>query len=166
VTEAGQPQPPPSSGPQIIRTASLSIVATEFENMRQSIERTVQDLKGYVSAMNAGGVLEVEREIARVRGEIEQLETLRKDIGHRVSYAAVTLTVAEEREATLDTGAATFDTRFHNALIDGLLNAYDSVTAVLLFAVQAAPVVLLWGAILWWPARKAHRVMRQAAVNQ
>jgi hypothetical protein len=125
--------------------------------MEQRLAEILKNRTGDVS-----DVLEVEREMARVRGEIERLDARRKNLDRRVTYAAVTLTLTEEREARLDTGARSLRGQFRNALVDGLTAAHESVTTVLLIAVQAAPLLLLWGVVLWWPVRKALRARGSA----
>jgi Domain of unknown function (DUF4349) len=49
-----------------------------------------------------GDVLEVEREIARVRGEIEQLEAEQKSLEHRVEFATVDLSLTEEYQVPVE----------------------------------------------------------------
>jgi uncharacterized protein DUF4349/putative zinc finger protein len=97
-------------------------------------------------------VLEAEREIARVRGEIEQMDAERTSFDRRVSYATVSLTVDEERKADLDLGPLPPSARLRNALVDGwraaAAQAFDLVVALL----TAGPTVLLWAIGLAWPA--------------
>ena len=49
-------------------------------------------------------VLAAEREIARVREEIERFVAHRKGLGDRVTYASLTLEVIEARQATVNLG--------------------------------------------------------------
>src|SRR6185503_3230923 len=56
-------------------------------------------------------VLEVEREITRVRLDIERLVAEKTNMGRRVSYSTIDLLVAEERKATLDAGPLALTTR-------------------------------------------------------
>jgi anti-sigma factor RsiW len=49
-------------------------------------------------------VLDVEREISRVRGEIERMEAQRKDLDRRIQYASISVTISEEQRASLDLG--------------------------------------------------------------
>ena len=104
-------------------------------------------------------VLAVEREIARVREEIERLDGERTNLERRVAYATVTLEVTESRQATLDTGPVPLSTRLRNAAIDGLRTAFESASAALLWTLRAGPPLLLWLAILWWPVRWLLRVV-------
>src|SRR5207244_6742889 len=46
-------------------------------------------------------VLEVEQEVARVRGEIEQMEAERKTMSNQISFATLSLNIAEDYKAQL-----------------------------------------------------------------
>jgi hypothetical protein len=108
-------------------------------------------------------VLEVEQEIARVRGEIEQMEAEQKNLEHRVDFATVDLKISEEYKVQLDSSAPSFSTQFHNALVNGYRNVADTVAALLLFFAEYGPVLLLWAALLSIPAWLVWRRWRQVA---
>ena len=112
---------------------------------------------------NVQSVLEVEREIARVRSEIESLDAQRVKLDDRVAYATVSLRVTEERRATLDSGPFPLSGRLRNALVDGLRDALDSVIQASLWTLRAGPVLILWGAVVWLVARVFMRRFRPAA---
>jgi hypothetical protein len=73
----------------------------------------------------------------------------------------VTLTVTEARQATLEIGPVPLWARARNAAVDGLRTALDSASAALLLALRAAPRLLLWLAILWWPLRRLGQEIRR-----
>jgi hypothetical protein len=98
-------------------------------------------------------VLAAEREVARVREEIERLDAQRKNLDRRVIYAAITLQVNEQRKATLGMGPVTAPTRFRNAFVDGFRGAVSSLLEALLIGVRVAPILLVWTLLLFWPAR-------------
>ena len=105
-------------------------------------------------------VLEVEREIARVRGEIEQMEAQRKNLARRVELATVRLQVSEQQTASLDLGPVSTGTRLRNATIDGYRAAIESALGLLLFSLSEGPRVLFWGGVLIllaWPLKIAWR---------
>jgi uncharacterized protein DUF4349/putative zinc finger protein len=108
-------------------------------------------------------VLEVEQEIARVRGEIEQMEAEQKNLEHRVDFATIDLKFADEYKAQLGSPAISVSTQFHNALVNGYTNAADSLLGLLLFVVQYGPVLLLWIVILSSPAWLLWRRWRRAS---
>ncbi|MGH9310313.1 MAG: DUF4349 domain-containing protein [Vicinamibacterales bacterium] len=221
-------------GPRVIHTASITMIATDFNGARAAIEQLVQELGGFVSTLHAaeprdekrslraslrvpagrlpdalvrlralgqvvdetqGGtdvteqlvdlearlansrnterrlaevlknrtgdlsdVLQVEREIARVRGEIEQVEAQQKRLEDRVSLATIALTVLEQRQASLDSGPIPVATQLRNAFVDGVQATYESIVSVTLVALRAVPFLLLWTIVLWWPVRKAYRI--------
>lgn len=97
-------------------------------------------------------VLQVEEEIARVRGEIEQMEAEQKGLEHRVDFATVDLKLVEEYAARLESPAEGTGTRLHNAFVAGVQNAGSSLLGLVLFAEEYGPVLLIWGVILGAPA--------------
>jgi hypothetical protein len=102
-------------------------------------------------------VLEVEREMTRVRLEIEQLDAQRTNIGKRVTYATVTLTIAEERKAGLDAGPLSLASRLRVATADGLETALESVVGTMLFLLRIGPTLSVWllVAAAVWLVRRA-----------
>ena len=72
-------------------------------------------------------MLEVERELTRVRLDIERLDAEKTNIGRRVTYATIDVTISEERKAGLD-GPLSLATRIRIAAADGLESALESVT--------------------------------------
>jgi anti-sigma factor RsiW len=92
-------------------------------------------------------VLEVERELTRVRLDIERLDAEKTNVGRRVSYATIGVTITEERKAGLDTGPLSLATRIRVAAADGLEAAFESVALALLFLLRAGPSLVLWGGL-------------------
>jgi predicted anti-sigma-YlaC factor YlaD len=97
-------------------------------------------------------VLDVERELSRVRGEIEQMEAERKSLDRRITYAMLTLEMVQERKAAVDLGPLSVSTRLRNALVDGWTRAVTSALDAVVFMVSIAPVLLLWTIVLVPPA--------------
>jgi anti-sigma factor RsiW len=116
----------------------------------------IQNRTGRVS-----DVLEVEREMARVRTELERLDAQRKNVERRVAYATLILEVLEERRASVNPGAAPVPTRLRHAVADGFESALSSVLAVSLFLLRAGPSIVLWAAVIgvpgWWIFRRSRR---------
>lgn len=110
-------------------------------------------------------VLEVEQEIARVRGEIEQMEAEQKALEHRVDFATIDLKLSEEYKAKLDSPAPSASTQLHNASVNGYRNVVDTLLALLLFFAEYGPVLLLWAMILFTPAWFVWRRWRRAAAT-
>ena len=218
----------PETDPRIVRTATLRIVATDFERVRPAVDRILRNVSGFtgeVAAYDRPGaarsirgtlripsaqfdsalaqlralgrvtedseraedvtatavdlearlssarvterrlsellrnrtgdvadVLEVEREMARVRTEIEQLQTQQEQLGRRVEYATLTLEVVEERAAGVTLGPIPISTRIRHAIADGVESAAMSMLDVTLFVLRAGPLLLLWLTVLGVPA--------------
>jgi anti-sigma factor RsiW len=240
------PAPPAQAEPRIVRTATLRVVATDFDRIRPAVDRILRGAGGFVGGITAvdrpgdprairgtlrvpspqldsvlsalralgrvtedsqgaedvtatvvdldvriansritekrlsqvlqnrtGGVsdvLEVEREIARVRTEIEQMEAQRKQLDQRIEYATLTLEIVEERAAQVNLGPVPVPTRLRHAIADGIESAAMSLLQAALFALRRGPAALLWiavlGAPVWWLFRtRAMRVNQQRRGN-
>jgi hypothetical protein len=96
-------------------------------------------------------VLQVEKEIARVRGEIEGMEAEQQSLEHRVEFASVDLQLTEEYTAQLNPPSASISNRLHNAFVAGLRNAAETVLGIALFLEEYGPAMLIWLAILGLP---------------
>jgi anti-sigma factor RsiW len=205
--------------PMVIRTATLRIVAKDFDGVRSAVEAVVTQANGFIDEMTITGdtstaralrgtlrvpgdrlpdtlarlrrlgqvvedaqgsqdvtdqivdldarlasaraterrladllknrtgklsdVLEVEREMTRVRLEIERLDAQRTNIGKRVTYAAVTIEVMEERKAGLDSGPLSLASRIRIAFADGLETALETVVSTVLFVLRVGPTMTL-----------------------
>ena len=107
-------------------------------------------------------VLEVERELTRVRFEIERLDAQRANIGRRVTYAAVTIAIAEERKASLG-GPLSLGSRLRVAFADGMETARESVIGIVLFVLRAGPALAIWliaAALVWFGVRGVRGMRR------
>jgi len=97
-------------------------------------------------------ILDVEKESARVRGEIEQMESEQKNLEHRVNFATIDLKLAEEYKAQLTTPAPSVAMQLRNAIVDGFRSAFQSLLALVLFLAESGPTLVLWLMILSFPA--------------
>jgi hypothetical protein len=107
-------------------------------------------------------VLAVEQEIARVRGEIEQMEAEQKSLEHRVDFATVDLNLTEEYKAQLVIPPLSVGTRLHNALVEGSRNASETVLGIVLFFAEYTLTLLIWVMILGLPFVLLWRRYRRA----
>lgn len=96
-------------------------------------------------------VLEVEQNIARVRGEIESMEAEQKALEHRVDFATVEVQLAEEYKARFDSPTPSVSTRMHNAFVTGYQNATESLLGFVLFFEEYGPSLMIWLVILGLP---------------
>lgn len=107
-------------------------------------------------------VLEVEQEIARVRGEIEQMEAEQKNLEHRVDFATIDLKLSEEYKARLDSPAPAISTLIHNAAVNGYRNVADTLLSIVLFFAEYGPVLIFWLLLFFIPAWLVWRRWRHA----
>jgi hypothetical protein len=106
-------------------------------------------------------VLKVELEIDRVRGEIEQMQAEKKELSKRVAFATLNTTVKEEYFAKLQGTPPSTGSRFRNAAVDGYNTVVEGLIDVGLFLLSAGPSLLLWAAILFFPARWVWKTLRR-----
>jgi hypothetical protein len=110
-------------------------------------------------------VLKVELEIDRVRGEIEQMQAEKKELSKRVAFATLNTMVKEEYHAKLQAAPPSTGSRFRNAAVDGYNTVVEGLIDVGLFLLSAGPSLLLWAAILFFPARWAWKKLRRKAME-
>jgi hypothetical protein len=106
-------------------------------------------------------VLQVEEEIARVRGDIESMEADQTNLEHRVDFASIDLSVTVDYGPT--PGAAPISVRVRNAFVAGYRDAVGTVVGIFLFLVAYGLTILIWIAILGTPVvllRRRYRRMR------
>jgi len=100
-------------------------------------------------------ILDVEKESARVRGEIEQLEAEQQTLEHRVNFATIEFKLAEEYRAQLSTPApplrCSFATR--SSMASAVLSRASSRWSC--FSAESGPTLLLWLMILSFPGLAA-----------
>jgi hypothetical protein len=108
-------------------------------------------------------VLEAERELARIRSEIESMQGQSALLVHRVNYATVEVNLNEEYRQVLGSGAISTGTKLRNALVEGFRNLQDGAVSLLVFVFEAGPSILFWLAILLVPAWFAWKRFRRRA---
>jgi Domain of unknown function (DUF4349) len=139
-------------------------LVARLKNSRETEQRLQDVLRTRTGKVK--DVLELEQEIARVRGEIEQMEAEQQALEHRVNFAAIDLKLAEEYKAELTTPAPSVAIQLRNAMVDGFRTAFQSFLALVLFLAESAPTFLLWLMILAFPAwRLWHRYQRSLVVG-
>lgn len=126
-------------------------LVARLKNSRETEQRLQDVLRTRTGKVK--DVLEVEEEIARVRGEIEEMEAEQQNLEHRVSFASIDLKLAEEYKAQLSSPAPSAVMQLRNAIVNGFRNASESLLGIILFFAEAGPTLLLWLTILFIPAR-------------
>lgn len=138
-----------SQGGEDVSDQHVDLTA-RLHNARETEERLLEILRTRTGKV--GDVLAVEEQISQTRGEIEQMEAQLANLDKRVSYASIKLQMGEEYKAPA--GASSGVTlRLRNAIVGGYRDAVDSLIALVAFVLSAGPTLLLWCALLFWPAR-------------
>jgi len=138
--------------------------AARLKNARATEQRLLDVLREHTGKVK--DILDAEQEIARVRGEIELMEADQRALQTRIDFATVQLSVQEEYKAGLQGAPPSTGTRLRNAAVDGYRSLIESVIGIGVFALQALPILLLWGIVLFLPARWMWKRFRRAAASQ
>jgi chromosome segregation ATPase len=138
-------------------------LVARLENARETEQRLRELLAQRTGKIDE--VLQVEEEIDRVRGEIEQMEAEQKILEHRVDFATVELRLAEQYREQLGAPSASVSVQIGNAFVAGLRHGENTLVGVLLFVEEAGPTALIWLAILAVPGillwRRYRRMLNQ-----
>ena len=124
-------------------------LVARLQNSRETEERLRAILAQRTGRIE--DILQVEQEIARVRGEIEEMESEQQALEHLVDFATVDLQLTEEYKASLSSPSASVSNRIQNAFVAGLRNAGETILGFVLFLEEDGPVLLIWLAILGLP---------------
>ncbi len=133
-------------------------LAARLKTARETEERfqaILQQRTGKIS-----DVLEVEENIARVRGDIETMEAGQREMEHRVDFATVEVQLTEVYKATLETPDSV-GTRLHNAFVAGYHHAAESVLGFVLLLEEFGPALAIWGLLLAVPVMLIRRRYRR-----
>jgi hypothetical protein len=106
-------------------------------------------------------VLEVEKEMARVRAEIERMEGEQKHLSNRIDFASIELNLTEEYQAQLGVRPSLAGQQIRNAWVVGYHGAEEGMLDALEFCLSIGPSLLVWGLILFWPTRWGLRRWRE-----
>jgi hypothetical protein len=110
-------------------------------------------------------VLEVERELDNVRGQIERMDAQRRTMENQVQFATVNLSVREEYNAKVNLAPYSTGTRLRNAVIEGWQTAAEVIVALAVFLLSYSPTLIFAALILFWPARWAWRRLRLSSAS-
>lgn len=94
-------------------------------------------------------ILDVEREIALKRQEIERMEAQRQMLLHRVELATVEVTLQEEFQAQLQPAPTGTRTRVGNAFVEGYEGFVEMLLGFVLFFARYGLTLLFWAGLLW-----------------
>jgi hypothetical protein len=139
-------------------------LVARLDNARHTEKRLTQLLTKRAAKLK--DVLDVEREIASTREEIERMEAQHRNMENQVNYASIELQLREEYKPTLNLAPHATRTRLRNALVDGYHSAVESALGLVLFLFQQGPSILFWLLVLFFPARWTWRKLRAAAAQK
>ncbi len=129
-----------------------------LSNARVTEQRLAEILRNRTGKVS--DVLEVEREIARVRGQIERIDAERQNLEKRVSYATVEVQLREEYKAEIEMAPPSIGSQLWNAAVGGYLSLAESALGLALTLLRYGPSLLFWAALLFWPARLVWKRLR------
>jgi hypothetical protein len=141
-------------------TSEYVDLQARLSNAHNTAQRLTEILRNRTGKL--ADVLAVEQELDRVRGEIEEMEAQRKTVLNQVNYATLTATITEDYQAQLQAVPPSTSTRLGNAAVEGYRNMVDGVLDLALFLLSSGPNLLLWGAILFMPARMIWKKLRRS----
>ena len=123
-------------------TEQVVDVTARLANTRNTEKRLTDLLQKRTGDL--ADVLAAEREIARVREEIERFDAQRQALGRRVTYATLNLEMG--RTASLaQPRPRPLPGRFREALVTGVTGATDTALGLMLLVIRILPSLLLWG---------------------
>jgi len=144
-------------------TAQYVDVEARLTNARNTEQRLRDLLRQRTGKLS--DVLAVETEISRVRGEVERMEAERKNLANQVAFALLNATITEDYKAQLQVVPFSIYSRFRNAAVEGYRTMVEGVVDVSVFLVSYGPTLLLWGGLLFFPARGIWRRTRRSSVQ-
>ena len=128
-------------------TAQVVDLEARLRNSRATEERLIRVLQERTGKV--GDILQVEREIARTREEIERMEAQRKNLLARVELATVNVTLVEEFQAELAPAPVGTATRLRNAFVEGYENFVGLLLGFVFFFARNGLVLAFWLFLFW-----------------
>src|SRR6266404_4831015 len=132
--------------------------ADEITQQRADLEARLSNAQGTLRRLQEllkkqtypdGNVRELQRQIANASAEVNRLEAERYASEHRVIFANVQFSLREDLSAP----AESFGAQLRRAAAAGFGDAAASISALLVFLIGRGPVLIMWIAILFFPAR-------------
>jgi len=89
------------------------------------------------------------------------MQAEKKELSKRVGFATLSTIIREEYHAKLQAAPPSTGSRFRNAAVEGYNTVVEGLISVGLFLFSAGPSLLVWAAILFFPARWAWKKIRE-----
>ncbi len=141
---------------------------SRLNNQKAQESRLVEILE---MANNVEEVLEVERELYRVRGEIESMTAQFRYLSDQVNYSTIEISIKEEviPTQTISPGAfENFGEKLLQSFIGGVNFVFRAISTVAVAMVALLPVVILLGIVgylIWIITRRASR-KKKASIEE
>ena len=113
------------------------------QNAERRLEQLLKDNDGKASPFF------IQQQLIQVRAEIARLEAEQRAFDSRVALSNIYVTIHEERV----TPAESFAGQLRAAALAGFSDVLGTLSAIILFAVNYGPSLLLWAALLFVPFR-------------
>lgn len=155
----------------INESSSASDVTAQFADLEAQIKNKYAEEAAYTKILNTNpgkvsDVLEVTRELARVRGEIEQLETQKKYMVSQTDMAEISVYLTEDAKVGAVTNAWRPWQTVKNALNHLLVKFQGFVDGVIYFVVSVLPFLALYLFGLWMLFSIGRKVYRKMVGSQ
>ncbi|MEC9004064.1 MAG: DUF4349 domain-containing protein [Planctomycetota bacterium] len=141
-------------------TAQYVDLDARIRNKKQ-LETRILELLGRTVG-KVSDLIEVERELGRVRGEIERMESMFRSLKSRIQMTTVTINAREERGYE-PPQAPSFGSRISKAWSDSIYGLGEGLKNLLIGLVSVIPWLVLWvpaGGVLWLLWRRWRRRRR------
>jgi|HubBroStandDraft_6_1064221.scaffolds.fasta_scaffold01721_5 hypothetical protein len=161
VKELGHVESESQSGEEV--TSQYVDLQARLTNARNTEQRLTELLRRQTGKLDE--VVTVEEKISEVREQIERMEAERKNLSERVDFGTLSVSLSEQRKTQLQVMPPSVGTQFHNAAVEGYRSVVDGIVSFLVFLMSWGPSLLLWAAILFFPARLAWRKLRRESVD-
>ena len=156
--ELGRVESESQSGEEV--TSQYVDLQARLSNARNTEQRLTELLRRQTGKLDE--VVTVEEKISDVRERIERMEAEQKNLSQRVDFGTLSVSFNEERKTQLQVMPPAVGTQFHNAAVEGYRSVVDGIVGLLIFLMSWGPSLLLWAAVLFFPARFAWRRPRRA----
>ena len=130
-------------------SSSASDVTAQFADLEARIKNKYAEEEAFTKILNTtsgkvSDVLEVTRELARVRGEIEQLETEKKYMESQTDMASITVSLSEDARVGTTTNTWRPWQTVKAAVNTLIAQCRSFVDGVIYFVVSVVPIFLLY----------------------
>jgi len=157
VKQLGRVESESQSGEEV--TSQYIDLQARLTNARNTEQRLTELLRRQTGKLDE--VVTVEEKISDVREQIERMEAEQKNLSQRVDFGTLSVAFSEERKSQLQVMPPAVGTQFHNAAVEGYRSVVDGIVSLLIFLMSWGPSLLVWGAVVFFPARFAWRRMRR-----